>query len=135
MVAVREWTGSWWKKERQQYRLVTSAAVFDELQSGNHPLMQEKLDLLNGVSLLDVSMAVAEIAEVYISRRVMPADAAGDALHLALASYHKCDYLLTWNCKHIANANKFAHIRRVNEILRLHTPELVTPLELTSEDI
>jgi hypothetical protein len=57
----------------------------------------------------------------------------GDALHLthlALASYHKCDFLLTWNCRHLANANKFGYIRRVNTLLGLYVPLLVTPLEL-----
>ena len=60
----------------------------------------------------------------------MPADPAGDALHLALASFYKCDFLVTWNCLHLANANKFGHIRRVNTILGLIVPNLVTPLEL-----
>ena len=58
----------------------------------------------------------------------MPADPGGDALHLALASYHKCDFLVTWNCQHLANANKFGHIRRVNAMLGLFVPALVTPL-------
>jgi hypothetical protein len=53
---------------------------------------------------------------------------------LALASYHKCDFLLTWNGQHLANANKFAHIRRVNTLLGLFTPTLVTPLELLPEE-
>jgi len=60
----------------------------------------------------------------------MPTDPAGDALHLALASYHKCDFLVTWNCRHLANANKFGHIRRVNTMLGLFVPTLVTPLGL-----
>ena len=60
----------------------------------------------------------------------MPKDPLGDALHLALASHHKCDFLFTWNCLHLANANKFGHIRRVNTLLGLHLPTLVTPLEL-----
>ena len=60
----------------------------------------------------------------------MPHDPLGDALHLALASFHKCDYLLTWNCKHLANANKFQHIKRVNAMLDLYVPMLITPLEL-----
>ncbi len=60
----------------------------------------------------------------------MPADPSGDALHLALASYHECDFLLTWNCQHLANANKFQHIRIINVMLGLHVPSLVTPLEL-----
>ena len=55
---------------------------------------------------------------------------AGDAFHLAIASYHNCDFILTWNCWHLANANKFAHIRRVNARLGLFVPALVTPLQL-----
>ena len=57
----------------------------------------------------------------------------GDALHVAIASYHKMDYLLTWNCNHLANANKKKHLRRLNERLRLNTPEIITPLELMDE--
>jgi hypothetical protein len=65
---------------------------------------------------------------------VMPRDPTGDALHLALASYHKCDFLLTWNIRNLANANKFADIRHVNTLLGLFTPTLVTPLELLGEE-
>jgi hypothetical protein len=64
----------------------------------------------------------------------MPANPLGDALHLAMASYHRCDFLVTWNCRHLANANKFAQIRRVNSLLGLFVPTLVTPLELLGED-
>ena len=77
---------------------------------------------------------VLEIVQAYISHRVMPADPAGDALHLALASFHRCDFLATWNCTHLANANKSGHIRRVNGILEVHVPSLVTPLELMGEE-
>ena len=65
--------------------------------------------------------------------RHLPGYPAGDALHLALASYHRCDFLVTWNCKHLANANKFGHIRRVNGLLGLFTPALITPLELLGD--
>ena len=60
-------------------------------------------------------------------------DRRGDALHLAIASYHKCNFLVTWNCAHLANANKFGHIRRVNTMLGLFVSALVTPLELLGE--
>ena len=80
--------------------------------------------------VVPVEEAISEIVQVYIQHYVMPRDPAGDALHLALASFHKFDYLLTWNCEHLANANKFGHIRRVNTLLGLHVPALVTPLEL-----
>lgn len=77
---------------------------------------------------------IEEIVAVYISHFLMPKDAVGDALHLAMASFYKCDYLLTWNCKHLANANKYRHMRRINAMMDLVTPSLVTPLELLQGD-
>lgn len=75
-----------------------------------------------------------EIVAAYDKHKIMPKDPFGDALHLALASYHRCDFLVTWNCQHLANARKFGHIRRVNGMLGLYVPELVTPMELLGED-
>jgi hypothetical protein len=97
---------------------------------GNYPIKDRASALLSDVLLLEVDDPIAEIIEAYIHRKLMPQDPLGDALHLALASYHKCDFLLTWNCKHLANANKFDHISRVNTLLGLYVPKLVTPLEL-----
>ena len=76
---------------------------------------------------------VARIVDAYIEHRVMPRNPLGDALHLALASYHKFDYLLTWNCEHLANANKADHIRWINTALGLYVPMLITPLQLMGE--
>ena len=70
------------------------------------------------------------IVDAYIQHHLMPNDPKGDALHLALASYHRCQFLLTWNCAHLANANKQEHIRHINALLGLHVPILTTPLEL-----
>lgn len=130
MVARRNWTRTWWDSQRHAYELVTSAAVLDELQIGAFPSKDQVLALLTDTPLVPVEPAIIEIVEAYIQRLVMPRDPTGDALHLALASYHKCDFLLTWNVRHLANANKFVHIRRVNTLLGLFTPTLVTPLEL-----
>lgn len=90
----------------------------------------QRLALVRDLPLLPIEPAIVEIVQTYIRHKVMPADPGGDALHLALASYHKCDSLVTWNCRHLANANKFGHIRRVNALLGLFVPMLVTPLEL-----
>ena len=109
---------------------MTSLAVIDELSRGNFPSKKEAIELLDKLPLLPIEEAVTEIVQAYIQHQVMPADPVGDALHLALTSYHKCDFLLTWNCRHLANANKFGHIRRVNTLLGLYVPLLVTPLEL-----
>jgi predicted nucleic acid-binding protein len=130
MVARRNWTRTWWDDRRHAYQLVTSVAVLDELQPGTFPNKDQALALLTEVPFVPVEPTIIEIVETYIQRMVMPSDPTGDALHLALASYHKCDFLLTWNVRNLANANKFAHIRSVNTLLGLFTPTLVTPLEL-----
>lgn len=77
---------------------------------------------------------VEKAAEVYVKRLLMPNDVEGDAIHLAYASYYKIDFLLTWNCKHLANASKRQHIRAVNALLGLYVPEITTPLELFAGD-
>ena len=133
MVARRQWTREWWDGHRGDYDVFASEAVIDELENGSFPQKDDALALIQGVPLLDIEDAVGDIVEAYIQHHLMPADPAGDALHLALASFHRCDFLLTWNCRHLANANKFAHIRRVNGILGLFVPSLVTPLELLGE--
>ena len=101
-----------------------------EIAEGLPELAAARLELVHDVPLLPIEPPIDEIVEAYLRHKLMPADRAGDALHLALASHHKCDYLITWNCQHLANANKFGHIRRVNTILGLFVPSLVTPLEL-----
>ena len=130
ILARRDWTRLWWKSAPERYDLVTSPAGLDELVGGPPGPSAERLALVRDLPLLRIESAITEIAQAYIRHRVMPADPAGDALHLALASYHKCDFLVTWNCQHLANANKFGHIRRVNTMLGLFVPALVTPLEL-----
>ncbi|MGD0090039.1 MAG: type II toxin-antitoxin system VapC family toxin [Planctomycetota bacterium] len=135
MVARQRWTREWWDYHRQGYELVTSLAVREEVGAGNPSLRQQRLDLLTGLPDLAAEPQIFDIVDVYIERYVMPRDRAGDALHLALASFHKCDILLTWNCRHLANHSKVEHIRRVNTLLGLHVPSLLTPLELLGEGV
>ncbi|MFC1462699.1 type II toxin-antitoxin system VapC family toxin [Verrucomicrobiota bacterium] len=133
-VAQRHWTRRWWDEERQKYEIVCSEAVLSELGHSDYPHSDEALDLIDDTRRLDIDEAVGDIAKVYISRGIMPQDPVGDALHLALCSFHKCDYLLTWNCRHIANPNKFERIRLINSTLGLFVPTLVTPNQLVGED-
>jgi predicted nucleic acid-binding protein len=133
IVAMHDWTRQFWEHRRNDYGLVTSAAVLDELRKGDVPHKQEALKLALTMPLIPAGDEVAEIVRAYAKHKLMPKDPAGDALHLALASFHGCDYLVTWNCRHLANANKFDHIRRINTMLGLKTPDLVTPPELLGE--
>ncbi len=131
-VARMHWTRQWWLEYAAESTLVTSAAVIDELCKGRSEKNKERVSLLDQASVLPITDEVIEIAQVYINKLVMPRDPEGDALHLALGSYYKVDYLLTWNCRHLANANKFQHIRVVNFELGLPCPVLTTPLNFLS---
>lgn len=132
-VAQRYWSRVWWDQVRPEYDVVISKAVTDELSNPNYRHSHDTLALVVDIPLVTSVNEVRDIVDVYIARRLMPHDPLGDALHLALASYHKCDYLLTWNCKHLANPNKFQHIRIVNTSLGLYIPTLVTPNQLIGE--
>ena len=133
MVARREWTRRWWGRAKDQHELVTSEAVLAELQRGDHPQQADCLGLVKDLDLVRIDLAINETVQAYVAHHVMPREPLGDALHLALASHHRCDFLVTWNCRNLANANKFDHIRRVNCILGLFVPGLVTPLELLGD--
>ena len=133
--ARQRWTREWWEVIAPNFELHSSDAVIAELQRGTlEGLKRRRIDLVSSLTLLEVSTEVMDIATMYIDRLVMPRDGAGDALHLALASFYSMDVLLTWNCKHLANPNKFGHIDRVNTELGLTTPLLTTPLNYLSED-
>jgi len=129
-VAMKNWTREWWDTRKSFFHCFSSIAVLDELENGNHPKKKEKITLLDGIEFLDINDSIEEIIEVYIANYLMPKDVVGDAMHLAIASFYKMDFLLTWNCNHLANANKKKHIRRINERLRISTPEIITPLEV-----
>jgi hypothetical protein len=128
--AMKAWTRQWWHMHKENVVIVTGIPVIIELSRAPDPKKSNALQLIEDIPILDYDEVIDEIAVAYIKSKLMPNDAMGDAAHLALASYHKCDFLVTWNCKNIANANKFDHIRRVNGMLGLYTPKLVTPFLL-----
>ena len=124
------WTHEWWSQAKGVYTLVSSAAVIAELQRGRSDKVPDRLQLLDEVDLLPITDEVEEIAQIYVEKQLMPKDPQGDALHLAIASFHRVDILLTWNCIHLANANKLERIRRLNFDIGLPTPTLTTPLNI-----
>nr|VFK20882.1 MAG: hypothetical protein BECKLPF1236A_GA0070988_102798 [Candidatus Kentron sp. LPFa]VFK34560.1 MAG: hypothetical protein BECKLPF1236C_GA0070990_102812 [Candidatus Kentron sp. LPFa] len=111
-----------------------SGAVIDELESGDYPNQEEVTALVSGISSLPRFDDLDRIVEFYVTNYVMPKSLVGDGMHLAYASYYNVGYLLTWNCNHLANANKREHIRVINSRLGLTTPEIITPLQLFKEE-
>lgn len=133
-LARQSWTRKWWSEYVDQFTLVSSTTVIDELRVGTSERTQDRIDLVKDLELLPVSSVINHIVQTYINRMIMPQDLFGDAHHLALASFHHIDALLTWNCKHLANFNKIHLIRNINQELGLPTPELVTPLNYLGVD-
>lgn len=116
------------------YEIYISDTVLQELNIGEYPRKDSIIKFVSTIPLLPATSDLEQIVEFYISNYIMPYSLVGDAVHLAYASYYNTQYLLTWNCNHLANANKRKHLRVINGRLGLSTPEIVTPLELFNEE-
>lgn len=127
-------TQRWWEHERHNYQLVTSQYVLDEAALGDPTLAAERLQTLADVPLLDLPADVPRIAAEIVRRGILPTDAQVDALHIAVAAFHEVEYLLTWNCKHIANAQVLPRIRDLLLELGYPVPIICTPEEMVGED-
>lgn len=134
-VTWRKATRRWWDNYRSAYEVCTSALTLNELAVTPEPKAGLCIEMLRTVPILEETPEIADVIEYYIQHRLMPADAGGDAGHLAFASVHNIDFLLTWNCRHLANANKASHLRVLNARLGLSVPTLTTPITLTPEDV
>lgn len=130
VLAWRLTTRRWWRTMGAAHERCTSEAVIAELVSAPRPKARRMLRILDGLRLLTIGPEVESIAAYYIANRLMPREMQGDAYHLAIASFHRCDYLLTWNLKHLANARKVEHIRVLNQRRQLFVPTICTPYNL-----
>ncbi len=127
-------THRWWNEERSNYELVVSQYVIDEASGGDQSLAADRLAALNGIPLLPHDPKIPPIAAEIMSLGVLPPNAQVDALHIATVAHHRIQYLLTWNCKHIANAKILPRIHRVLEDLGIPIPIICTPEELLGDD-
>jgi len=127
-------THEWWNDERARYQLVVSQFVIDEASAGDATLAAQRLELLEGIPLLPLDSAIADIADEIMSRAILPESARTDALHIAMVGHHRIQYLLTWNCRHIANARILPRIHAVFNDLSIPIPVICTPEEMVGND-
>ena len=125
-----ERTRTWWNDERRLYDCAVSLAVLEELSAGEYPGKPEALRLVRGLPLAPASPAALDLAMAYQAALLMPRLPNRDAIHVAIATVNRFDYVLTWNCRHIANANKLRALELFNARLGYATPLLVTPAVL-----
>ncbi len=123
----RDLTIRWWEHELNEYRAFVSILVKRELECLTEPHRSGYLNLIKSLKQLDLPEEAAILAEGYVSRGIFHRKYIGDALHVALASVHKIDYLVTWNFGHIANVRKQARVRLFNTAAGFFVPMIVTP--------
>ncbi len=133
--ARQQLTRSWWDTRRQSYEMVTSQLVLDEASAGDTTAAQERLELLEPIPLLDIEHPdVQPLAERLIQTHLLPEKASADARHVAVSTVFGVDYLLTWNCKHIANAATLPAVYRLLADRGYDPPLIVTPEEFSGYD-
>lgn len=134
MAARQLLTSKWWDTERSNYQLVVSQYVLDEVSAGDPVLAADRVQALAGIPLLPNAPQIAKIANEIMTRAILPPKAQVDALQSATVAHHRIQYLLTWNCKHIANAKILPRIHQVLTDVGVPVPVICTPEELLGND-
>jgi len=126
-------TLAWWEL-RYRYELLISESVMRECAAGDPIAAQKRLAVLADLPLLLIDELALSIASELVQNKIVPAKAAEDALHIAVATVYGVDYLLTWNCRHIANPEMQREISGFLEQKGLYLPFICTPEELLGEN-
>ena len=127
-------TRDWWDRRRAEFELHISQVVLRECQAGDATAAAERLKILQDLPLLEQTEEATRLAQALVDRVPLPERAAVDALHVAIATVHGVDYLLTWNCTHIANATLRDPIESVCRANGYEPPAICTPDELLAEE-
>ena len=129
LAAHQQITRQWWRG-RRIYSLLISQLVLDEAGVGDPTARARRLRALRGIPILSLTDQATQLADELVRRGALPKKATVDALHIAIAAAHQVDYLLTWNCKHMANAAMRGTIETICRSAGLRPPIICTPEEL-----
>jgi hypothetical protein len=132
--AHQQLTREWWDAHRPRFDCYVSQIVVDELAAGEPELAQKRLALIEGLAVLDVTPEALALARSLVDGGVVPESEWADALHISLAAVHGMDYLVTWNCAHIANAQIRGPVTDACEGAGYGAPIICTPEELMGDD-
>lgn len=126
----QEFTREWWSQRRHDYELFSSVVAVNEARRGDVPLANERLTFFSETTMVELTDAATTLAVELLRRTRIPAKADVDALHVAVAAVNGMDYLLSWNCKHIVNANILPQVYAVCRASGYEPPLICTPSEL-----
>jgi hypothetical protein len=129
--ARQQLTKDWWDFNSENHELFTSQIVLDEIAEGEAAMARQRLELVAELKLLDLTDEARMFTKEILASGLLPVEADRDAAHIALATVHEMEILLSWNCRHIANAAIQTRLRRLAEKNDFALPVLCTPEELT----
>lgn len=132
LAAHQQVTRDWWSA-REVFQLYVSQFVVDEASAGDAAAAERRVAVLRDLTFLDLTSAATLLAGELVRRGGVPAKAKTDALHIAVASVHGMDYLVSWNCTHIANATMRGRIEEICRGAGFDPPVICTPIELVKE--
>jgi predicted nucleic acid-binding protein len=124
-------TADWFEAQAKRLRLYISQMVLDEISAGDPQAAQERLDFVKDLPVLEMTNESRELASILLNEGALPYKAVEDALHVAIAATNGMDFLVTWNCKHIANAFMRPVISKVCRTAGFEPPIICTPEELS----
>jgi hypothetical protein len=130
IAAHRHLTLEWWTNRRNEFECLISQVVIDEASVGDPAEIQKRLAILGELRALEITTEAKSLTQAIMAAGMLPPDAVRDAAHVAVSAVHKNDYLLTWNCKHLANAQISRRIALVCEKVGERMPIICTPEEL-----
>ncbi len=134
VLAHQEITRDWWENRLSRYDVHVSVVVYDEIARGDADAAGKRLNAIAGFPKLSLSREAEALAQAYIRELLLPKTASADALHLAIASVSGMEYLLTWNCHHIARGSVIRKLPVINATHGYGAPTICTPEELMHED-
>lgn len=127
-------TREWWDNQRSRFEIFISPLVIEESKRGNHEAASNRITAIDGLQSLEVVEEAYLLASALLAEGAMPPTAQDDAAHIALAAVHDIDYLLTWNCRHIDNAETKPFVRALCALKGYKCPEICTPEELMGDN-
>lgn len=130
----QETTRAWWGSSLPHYDVYVSELVHFEASRGDPGAASERLKVMTQFPVLAISESARELAENYIREIPLPTKANADALHLAIATLNRMDYVVTWNCEHIAQGRVKRRLEEINRARGLAVPTVCTPEELFCEN-
>jgi len=133
VAAHQELTSEWWNQHRHRFSLFISVLVLEEVAAGDPVTAARRLADLDGIAVLELTAEAKVLAKHFLAKGLIPAKAVDDAFHISIATVQGMDYLLTWNCRHIANAEIMGRLANVAEDLGYELPALCTPEQLMGD--